>query len=194
MTEFMTELELISADGIAAERDVPYLPLPNVVEVVISETLAPDHLTPTAFLFPFFDNGDVQMACNRRRNVEVPGGHRDPLPSGRIEHPAVAARRETDEEAGASVTDLVPVGFMRSTTSGPKPDGYRYPYPVSCQQFFAGRIVALRDFVETDECKAPVRLTHEQAEASFNGRTLELYRAAREALFPAPKAVKSPAP
>jgi len=195
---FMDIGELLSADGVALERDIPYLPLPNTVDVVLSDALAPDELTATAFMFPFFDDGDVLMAHNRRRQIEVPGGHRDPVttaaPEVVLEHPSVAATRETDEEVGAVVEDVVPVGFLRMRTEGPKPENSRYAHPVSCQQFFAGRIVSTRDFVETDECRPPVRISHEEALSSLNARTVELYLAAREAMFPTAAAKAAPTP
>lgn len=202
MSEFLTLEEMLALDGVEQEADVAYIPLPNTVDVVISDALSPKANTPTAFAFPFFDNGDVLLAHNRRRQVEVPGGHRDPIPPKGMtltetlllppsvlktlekEHPAVAAARETLEETGAVVSDLVPVGFMRSHSDGVMPKDYKYPWPNSCQQFFAARIEQVIAFEETDECRPPVRLTHEQAEQEFNGRTLALYQAAREALFP----------
>lgn len=200
--EFMDIQTLLAIEGIEAERDIPYLPLPNTVDVILSEILAPENVTPTAFTFAFFDDGDVLLAHNRRREVEVPGGHRDPVmtndpvsvPSGVLEHPAVAAVRECFEETGAKVTDVVAVGFMRSETEGPRPEGYRYPYPVSCQQFFTGMISSVEPFKETDECRPPVRLTQEEAENRLNGRTLALYRAARETLFPVLEPTAAPAP
>ncbi|MCS4088896.1 NUDIX domain-containing protein [Rhizobium sp. BK176] len=212
MSEFMTEDEMLAMEGTAEEANVSYIPLPNTVDVVLSDLLAPDTVTPTAFVFPFFDNGDILLAHNRRRQVEVPGGHRDPIPPKGMtlaealalpmlsfkalkkEHPVVAAKRETDEETGAVVSDVVAVGFMRSHSDGVKPDGYKYPWPNSCQQFFAGLIERVVPFEETDECRPPVRLTHEQAEQAFNGRTLTLYRAARAALFPQPVQHRLPTP
>jgi 8-oxo-dGTP pyrophosphatase MutT (NUDIX family) len=212
MSEFMTEDEMLAMEGTAAEADVSYIPLPNSVDVVLSDILSPEAVTPTAFVFPFFDNGDILLAHNRRRQIEVPGGHRDPIPPKGMtladalllpvlalnalkkEHPTVAARRETSEEAGAVVNHLVPVGFMRSHSEGLKPDGYKYPWPNSCQQFFAGLIERVTPFEETDECRPPVRLTHEQAEQAFNGRTLALYRAARAVLFPQPTPRALPKP
>ncbi|MCV9964574.1 NUDIX domain-containing protein [Pararhizobium sp. BT-229] len=194
MSEFMTPEEMLALDGVEQEANVAYIPLPNTVDVVISEVLPPEAVTPTAFAFAFFDNGDVLLAHNRRRQVEVPGGHRDPVAGGGKEHPAVAAARETLEETGAVVSDLVPVGFMRSHSDGVRPEGYKYPWPNSCQQFFAARIDHVIAFEETDECRPPVRLTHEQAEQAFNGRTLALYQAARLALFPQAKPHKLPTP
>lgn len=192
--EFMDIQTLMEIVGIEEERDIPYLPLPNAVDVVISEILAPDYLTPTAFAFPFFENGDILLAHNRRRQVEVPGGHRDPTETDKLEDPATAAKRECLEETGAVVTDIVAVGFMRAKTEGQKPYNYNYPYPISCQQFFTGLITAVTEFEETDECLPPVRLTHEEAEASLSGRTLALYRAAREALFPSATPTAESAP
>lgn len=194
MREFLTSEEMLALDGVEQEADVSYIPLPNTVDVVISDVLSPEAITPTAFAFAFFDDGDILLAYNRRRNVEVPGGHRDPLPEGGKEHPAVAAARETFEETGAVVSDLRPVGFMRSHSDGVRPDGYKYPWPNSCQQFFAARIDHVITFEETDECRPPIRLPHEEAEQAFNGRTLALYKAAREALFPLAEPHRLPTP
>jgi 8-oxo-dGTP pyrophosphatase MutT (NUDIX family) len=184
MSEFMTLEEMLKLDGVEEEANVSYIPLPNKVDVVLSNLLAPESITPTSFALPFFDNGDILLAHNRRRKVETPGGHRDPLPGGEKEHPVAAAIRETFEETGAHISDIRPIGFMRSHSSGPRPDGYKYPWPNSCQQFFAALIDRVVKFEETDECRSPIRLTHEEAELILNARTLSLYRAAREALFP----------
>ncbi|MBY3155449.1 NUDIX domain-containing protein [Rhizobium laguerreae] len=192
MSEFMALDEMLVSEGTEAEENVVYIPLPNTVDVVLSDLLAPDDITPTGFSFNFFDDGDLLLAHNRRRQVEVPGGHRDPLREGGREHPAVAATRESFEETGAVVSDLKPVGFMRSHSDGVRPEEYKYPWPNSCQQFFAALIDRVVDFEETDECRPPVRLTHEQAEQVFNGRTLALYRAARQLMFPQP--VEHPVP
>lgn len=212
MSEYLTEEEMLAMEGVSQEADIGYIPLPNTVDVVLSDLLAPEAVTPTAFAFPFFDNGDILLAHNRRRQVEVPGGHRDPIPPKGMtpadalrlplsarkalakEHPSVAAARETHEETGAVVSDLVPVGFMRSHSDGVMPNDYKYPWPNSCQQFFAARVDHVIAFEETDECRPPVRLTHEEAEQAFNGRTLELYRAARQLMFPQPAAQALPKP
>lgn len=195
MCEFLTIEELLSVEGLEAEADVSYIPLPNIVDIVISEELAPDHLTPTAFVFPFFDNGDLMMAHNRRRQVEVPGGHRDPMAGGEIEHPRETARREGFEETGVVVEDIVPVGFMRARSAAEGvPSGYRYPFPVSCQQFFAARIASVVEFNENDECLAPVRLSESEVEEVLSGRSLALYRAARATMFPVSTIGASPHP
>jgi 8-oxo-dGTP pyrophosphatase MutT (NUDIX family) len=194
MSDYLSLEELLASEGIEEEANVSYIPLPNTVDVVLSNKLAPEAVTPTAFAFSFFDNSDILLANNRRRKVEVPGGHRDLLPSGRMEEPKAAATREAEEEVGAEIYDVVAIGFMRSHSNGVRPDGYRYPWPNSCQQFFAARIATVRPFEETDECRPPIRLTHEEAEQAFNGRTLALYRAARAALFPHPTPKSPPKP
>ncbi|MBY3433886.1 hypothetical protein HFN89_06955 [Rhizobium laguerreae] len=106
MSEFMALDEMLESEGTEAEENVVYIPLPNTVDVVLCDLLAPDDITPTGFSFNFFDDGDLLLAHNRRRQVEVPGGHRDLLWEGGREHPAVAATRESFEETGAVVSDL----------------------------------------------------------------------------------------
>jgi len=181
---YLRDGELATARGVSAEYDIPYIPMPNTADVVLSDLLAPDTATPTAFVFPFFDNGDLLLARNRRRDLEVPGGHRDMMRTGVLEHPSEAARREAREETGAELAELVPVGFMRSVSRASKPVGYRYPFPVSCQQFFAARIADVAGYTENDECLAPMRVTPDEALDMFNRRTVTLYVRAREILFP----------
>ena len=179
--------EVVAMPGLHAEADVAYIPLPNIVDIVFTDRLAADVLTPTAFVFPFLDDGRVVLATNRRRGLEVPGGHRDQLPDGQgLETPEETAAREAFEEAGAVVADLVPIGFLRARTTAAKPEGYRYPHPLSCQQFYAGRVTAMHDYVENDECLAPEALTPEDAEKRLRGRALELYRRAYRTMFPVP--------
>lgn len=130
--------------------DVDYLPKPNRVELVFDTIQPRNHLTCTSFVMPVTDDGSVVMATNRRRNVEVPGGHIEPGESQRV-----AAMRETDEETGARVTCVEVLGHLRMTSNGTVPDTWRYPHPLSYQSFFAGRVESMRDYVENDECLAP---------------------------------------
>lgn len=135
------------------EHDVSYLPLPNTVEIVITNQLAPVELTRTAFMLPVFDDGALLIAQNRRRGLEIAGGHIEG-----DETPEVAAIREALEETGCTVTGVRPIGYLRMTSKGVAPDGYRYPFPLSYQQFFAGRAERLDSYVENDECVAPIKI------------------------------------
>jgi 8-oxo-dGTP diphosphatase len=134
-------------------RDVAYLPLPNRVEIVFTRREPDPKLTRTAFLIPLFDDRSVMLAQNTRRGLEIPGGHVD-----KGETLVEAAIREALEETGCVVRDIVCVGHQRMTVEGDCPEGYQYPYPVSFQQFYAGRVERVTDYVENDECLAPVRL------------------------------------
>lgn len=131
-------------------HDVDYLPVPNRIELVFDTVQPRNDLTRTSFVMPVADDGSVVMATNRRRKVEVPGGHVEPGESQQQ-----AAIREGDEETGTSVADLEVLGHLRMTSSGIVPDTWSYPHPLSYQSFFAGRVIAMRDYVENDECKAP---------------------------------------
>jgi 8-oxo-dGTP diphosphatase len=130
--------------------DAPYLPVPNHIEIVLSPVLCAPELTMTSFLLPMLDDGSFVFARNQRRGVEIPGGHVDPG-----ETLIQAAVRETFEETGCEVKDIVPIGFLRMMTFGTKPEKWKYPFPLSYQQFFAGRVSAQHDYVENDECAAP---------------------------------------
>ena len=134
------------------EQNVSWLPQPNTLEIILTDETAPAELTATAFVVPLFDNDDMLLAQNTRRGVEIPGGHVDP-----DETFEQAARREAIEEVGVLLNDLHAIGYMRMTCTGAMPEGYRYPFPISYQQFFTARIsgqVPCGDY----ECDEPVRL------------------------------------
>ena len=170
--------ELLAAPAISSSRDVTYIPLPNVVDVLAVEALAPDDLNPTSFVYPFLADGTLVLANNRRRGPEVPGGHREPG-----ETAAEGAIREAFEETGCIIEALVPVGIFRSSSTSEKPEGYRYPFPYSCQQFFAGVVVSQEAYVENDECLSPIFVRSENAPSVLRERELSLFKLAYEKLF-----------
>jgi 8-oxo-dGTP diphosphatase len=133
--------------------DAPYLPIPNQIEIVLSPVLCAPELTRTSFLMPMLGDGSFIFAQNQRRGIEIPGGHVDPG-----ETLLQAALRETMEETGCEVIDVVPIGFLRMMTFGEKPADWRYPYPLSYQQFFAGRLRLKYPYETNDECAQPVRV------------------------------------
>lgn len=146
----MSKPELV----IHAAPNVAYLPNPNLVEVVLCEELAPIHLTRTAFLIPITEDGGFVMARNKRRGLEIAGGH---IEDG--ETPLQAAIRETREETGYVVNEVEPLGFLRMTSEGSVPDDWAYPHPLSYQQFFVGVVTGCDAYLPNDECDHPEIIT-----------------------------------
>jgi 8-oxo-dGTP diphosphatase len=137
----------------ATYENVGYLPQPNTIEVVVTDEPPPRDLTTTAFLLPIFDDGSVLLSRHRRRGVEPAGGHIEPG-----ETPEQAAARELYEETGCVVRDVRPVGYLRMTSHADAPPGWRYPHPVSYQQFFIGRVMRLDPYVVNAECGLPEKI------------------------------------
>ena len=135
-------------------HNVKYLPLPNRVEFVATQKIAPIHLTKTSFVIPFLNSEHVVLANNQRRGLEIPGGH---VEDG--EQLFQAAQREGLEETGYVINDIIPIGFLKMTSDGSIPDDWKYPHPISYQQFFAGEVSKWVGFSENDECKNPVALS-----------------------------------
>lgn len=135
--------------------DIDWLPKPNMVEIILSSEVAPVELTRTAFMIPVREDGAVVLAVNRRRGLEIAGGH---VEEG--ETLEEAASREAYEETGAWVADAQPIGYLRMTVAAEQADDYPYPYPVSYQQFYAGRLIDLDTYAANDECLEPVVLHH----------------------------------
>ncbi len=132
--------------------NVKFLPLPNTVEVVLTKEEAPFALTKTAFMIALHADGSIMLATNQRRGTEAPGGH---VEAG--ETLEEAAIRETYEEIGCEVSDVVPIGYLKMISEGEVPANWPYPHPESYQQFYAGKIVNQLPFVPGDECDHPVR-------------------------------------
>jgi len=130
--------------------DVAYLPIGNRVELIFDDCETRDDLTRTAFALPVMEDGAVVMANNRRRRIEVPGGHIDPG-----ERADQAASREVLEETGATIDEPIPLGHLRMTSTGEAPPHWRYPHPLSYQMFYAGKVTNMTPYVENDECLAP---------------------------------------
>lgn len=170
-------------------EDIAWLPLPNRLRVVTGPEVAPEKLTKCAFLMGFTEDGLLVMANNRRRGVEIPGGHREEVEDEiglRTETLEETARREGFEEARIVADEIFPLGYEDLYSEGEAPAHGKYPFPQSYQQFYCG-IVELaddpEDFVENDEVLRPVLLTPEEAEESLRPTQLAMYRAARAFLF-----------
>lgn len=185
MVDGRDEPDPMAIPAALVESDLPYLPLPNRVDLVLARALAPAALTRTAFLLPFLPDGTLLMARNRRRGVEVPGGHIDPG-----EDALAAAIREALEETGCETDEPVPLGFLRMVSEGVPPEGWRYPHPVGFQQFFAARVTRRSDYVENDECLAPAAFPpgiDALGELRLSGAHRAFRAEAEALLFPSPR-------
>lgn len=179
---------------IHTRRDIPYIPLPNITEIVLDDRPAPELLTPTAFVVAFTLDGRIVMAFNQKRGVEFAGGHRDgkdgkPVKNYRevdpedLEDMDVAAARELWEEAGCRVSEVRPLAYHRNRCFvSEMPEGYRYPFPVSYQQFMVGLVAEMADYHDNSECAQPVFLTREEAREAMNPQQWALAEAAWELL------------
>lgn len=139
---------------IHTSRDIKWLPLPNTIDIETSDILAPAHLTKTSFMIPLTRKGTVILANNRRRGLEFPGGHIDPG-----ETATFAAVRETVEETGYRVSHIRAIGYQVMRSTGEMPVGYKYPFPLSYQQFFVGEVMGFDPYEANDECLDPVEMT-----------------------------------
>lgn len=181
--KYMTADELKAHPSVFATHDVPYIPVPNVVDVLITDQVAPTELNPTAFIFAFLPDGSLVLANNVKRGGEVCGGHIDPGETADI-----AAIREGREEAGIRVGAVAPIGIFRSHTTGLKPEPgmtrREYPHPVSTQQFFVGIVELLEPYKANAESHGPLIVPPESAERTLKSKEFVLYKHAMATLFP----------
>lgn len=161
-------------------RDVSYLPLPNRVDLVLTDVQPPLHLTPTAFMIGITDDGGVVLADHAERGEEITGGHVEPG-----ETPVQAALREGNEESGATYGCAWPIGYLRCVSQGTVPDDHPYPHPVGYQALFAAPVASMETREDYLECRPP-RVVHPSGFALLKPSLSEqidlMYRAALKAL------------
>lgn len=150
------------------DYNVPYLPLPNRVDVILSDQEVDPALAKTSFLIPLFEDGDVLLSVHQRRGIEISGGHIEPGETMRV-----AAKREGFEETGAHVNTLVPIGYLRMSSEGTVPADWKYPHPLSYQQFYAGMVDELVEYTPNEECAAPLRVSN--LDGPYRRRTIKLF-------------------
>lgn len=166
--------------AVHTQTDVGYLPLPNRVDLVLTDVPPPIELTPTSFVIGITDDGGVVLADHGERGLEITGGHIDPG-----ENPSMAARREGAEESGAEYGMLWPIGFLRCVSGGSVPEDHPYPHPVGYQAIHAGGVISLSPRDDYLECRPPVVMRPDQfatLRPSLAGKMPLLYAAALAAL------------
>lgn len=156
------------------DRDVIGVPNPNEIQLVLDDALPDTRLVTTALGF-IFEKDQLLLSCLSHRGWDLPGGHLEPN-----ETPEEALRREVLEETGADVCDLHVLGYEKILIHAPKPDRYRYPYPVSYQVFYYGRVGELHPFQPTTEAlKRGLFEPNAAGDLESLSRRQALYQAAR---------------
>jgi 8-oxo-dGTP pyrophosphatase MutT (NUDIX family) len=170
--------------SLARQTDVSWLPKGSTLELVATSEMPPLHLCTSAYVLAF--DGERLLMADLDRGIDVPGGHID---AG--ETPEDAMRREAKEETGATVGPATLFAVQKITLSGPKPDGYAYPYPESYQLMYFSTRVTPGTFTKDDDSRGAVFIDPSQAKDVpwiANNRALYDCAAAlaRQALRPQP--------
>ena len=130
---------------IKTDQSMPWLPKPGECRLYITDELSAREQCSTAFGFVFVDE-NILLTRLRKRDWDIPGGVIDPG-----ETPEMAAVREVWEETSAKVEVVELIGIQEIEGFGPKPQGYRWPYPVSVQVYYLCRLIELCPFEENVE-------------------------------------------
>lgn len=158
---------------IISETDLSFIPIPNESHVVLDNQPPQRELTTSALGLVFFEERLV-LPKLVERGWDIPGGH---IEDG--ETPQETFCREVHEEVGATLSEVGPLGYQKIVIHAPKPKAYKYPYPISYQAFFWGRVDTLEPFEPTDEVSERGLFLPEQAlTVTWVQKFEPLYRAA----------------
>lgn len=131
------------------ETTASYIPGKNTLVYKDTNTFNTENVS-ASFCYIFYKNRIV-FAHNRRRGIEIPGGH---VEKGETAYDA--ALREPYEETGLLIKSAVSFMTGTHTCLFDKPDDYKYPYPISHMEFFTtDKVEDEIDYVENDECLKP---------------------------------------
>lgn len=128
--------------------NIPWLPQPNMISLILDETLPPRELITSALALAFHE-GNFLMTKLHARGWDIPGGHIE-----RGETPEQTMRREVMEEAAVELGSVHLFGYQRIRLLGDVPEGYRYPHPESFQVFYIGAVAKILPFSPTAEAGA----------------------------------------
>ncbi len=143
-----------------SKKSVWYLPEGSDVDTYISDEMPPLELCVSVYAFVFKDGeffmSDLREGERPTRRLDIPGGHID-----EGESPEEAIVREVFEETGVVVKVSKLVAFNEVKINIPKPEGYRYPYPVSYMLHYLCEVAEEKPFEGNEDTHGRVWLKPE---------------------------------
>ena len=118
-------------------HNLPWMPQPGVARLYITDEIPPIEQCATSFGFVFVDE-KVLLTRLRFRDWDLPGGPIDPG-----ETPQEAVLRGVWEETNEKLKIIEPIGIQEFELLRPKPEGYRWPYPISVQIYYLCELLEL---------------------------------------------------
>lgn len=130
---------------IRIDSTIPLVPQPGEGRLYLTNETPPQEQWGSAFGFVFV-NDQILLPRLRHRDWDLPGGVIE-----QNETPEAAAIREVYEETYAKVEVLELLGILELETFAPKPEKYRWPYPISVLLYYLCRLVEWHPFVVNEE-------------------------------------------
>jgi len=129
---------------LGTHSNISWLPKPNKIKEVLSSTLPPIEEITTVFGLVTYQK--KILVANLYRDWDLPGGHRE---EGESLEDTLA--REIEEETSIRIKNPTLIGYQQMELFAPKPERYRYPYPISYQLHYHAEICEIKQFSEDEE-------------------------------------------
>lgn len=136
------------------------------VELYYSDELPEPSLCTSAYSLVFKNNLLLQTELKEGerpdRRLDIPGGHID---EGETLEQTVI--RETHEETGVCVYNPRLIAYLKVTCLKPKPENFKYPYPISYLVYYLCDIENEEEFNGNDDAHGRVWLAPEDFDKSI---------------------------
>jgi 8-oxo-dGTP diphosphatase len=147
------------------EKNVDWVQGENIVETYLADILPNVKDCPSSYAIVFKDGALLQTELREgerpTRRLDIPGGHID-----EGETPEECAVRETFEETGVHVKVIKLAGYKKVMGLGPRPEGWRYPYPTGYMAFYLCEVVEETPFDGNEDTHGRVWLPQSEFEKS----------------------------
>lgn len=137
------------------EHNVGYLPMPNSIEMMLTNVPPPDYLISEAFLVPVNAEGEILFAHSKEKGLKFAGGA-----IRKKETALQAAMREAKAQIGATCSRIEQIGYLRMVTKSADAMEQNIAFHV----FYAGEVESMPPYLGKIDYLRPEKFKADEIE------------------------------